>query len=81
MVSGISVVVTAPRRYGKTSLIDRATELVREDRGAVISVNLMHCPGLDTFASRLVAGAYAIEGGRVVRVSPSWCDGSGCSPP
>jgi hypothetical protein len=67
MVSGISVVVTAPRRYGKTSLIDRATELVREDRGAVISVNLMHCPGLDTFASRLVAGAYAIEGGRVRR--------------
>ena len=67
MVSGISVVVTAPRRYGKTSLIDRATELVREDRCAVISVNLMHCPGLDTFASRLVTGAYATEGGRVRR--------------
>ena len=68
MVSGISVVVTAPRRYGKTSLIDRAAELVREDHGAVISVNLMHCPGLDTFASRLVVGAYNIEGGRARRV-------------
>lgn len=67
MVSGISVVVTAPRRYGKTSLIDRAAELVCEDHGAVISVNLMHCPGLDTFASRLVAGAYTTEGGRVRR--------------
>ncbi|MGO9151516.1 MAG: AAA family ATPase [Acidimicrobiales bacterium] len=67
MVTGISVVVTAPRRYGKTSLIDRAAELVREDHGAVISVNLMHCPGLDTFAGRLVAGAYATEGGRVRR--------------
>ena len=67
MVTGISVVVTAPRRYGKTSLIDRAAELVREDHGAVISVNLMHCPGLDTFASCLVAGAYATEGGRVRR--------------
>ena len=67
MVSGISVVVTAPRRYGKTSLIDRAAELVCEDHGAVISVNLMHCPGLDTFASCLVAGAYATEGGRVRR--------------
>jgi len=67
MVSGISVVVTAPRRYGKTSLIDRAAELVCEDHGAVISVNLMHCPWLDTFASCLVAGAYATEGGRVRR--------------
>jgi len=67
MVGGISVVVTAPRRYGKTSLIDRATELVRKDHGAVISVNLMHCPGLDTFASRLVAGAYNTEGARVRR--------------
>ena len=67
MVNGISVVVTAPRRYGKTSLIDRAAKLVREDHGAVISVNLMRCPGLDVFASRLVAGAYATEGGRVRR--------------
>jgi len=49
----------------------------------VISVNLMHCPGLDTFASRLVSGAYATEGGGyagLVRVCPSCCDGSGCSP-
>ncbi len=67
MVSGISVVVTAPRRYGKTSLIDRAAKLVREDHGAVISVNLMHCPGLDVLASRLVAGACTTEGGRVRR--------------
>jgi hypothetical protein len=67
MVSGVSVVVTAPRRYGKTSLIDRAAKLVREDHGAVISVNLMHCPGLDVLASRLVAGACTTEGGRVRR--------------
>jgi hypothetical protein len=67
MVSGVSVVVTAPRRYGKTSLIDRAAELVREGHGAVISVNLMHCPGLEAFAGRLVAGAYSTEGGRARR--------------
>lgn len=67
MENGVSVVVTAPRRYGKTSLIDRGAELVREERGAVISVNLMHCPGLDAFAGRLVAGAYATEGGRLRR--------------
>ncbi|MDQ6784041.1 MAG: ATP-binding protein [Actinomycetota bacterium] len=67
MANGISVVVTAPRRYGKTSLIDRAAELVHKDRGAVISVNLMHCPSLDAFASRLVGGAYTTEGGRMRR--------------
>ena len=67
MANGVSVVVTAPRRYGKTSLIDRAAELVRKDRGAVISINLMHCPGVDAFAGRLVAGAYAAQGGRVRR--------------
>jgi hypothetical protein len=65
MVNGISVVITAPRRYGKTSLIERAVEVVRKQRGAVISVNLMHCPSLDSFAGRLVAGAFVI--GRVRR--------------
>jgi hypothetical protein len=67
MENGVSVVVTAPRRYGKTSLVDRGAELVRDEHGAVISVNLMHCPGLDAFAGRLVAGVYSTEGGRLHR--------------
>lgn len=67
MVNGISVVVTAPRRYGKTSLIERAAEVVRDDGGAVISVNLMHCPSLDSLAGRLVFGAYSTTGGRLRR--------------
>ena len=67
MSNGISVVVTAPRRYGKTSLVDRAAEIVRARRGAVISLNLMHCPSLETFAGRLVAGAYSTQGTRARR--------------
>lgn len=67
MTNGISVVVTAPRRYGKTSLIERAASLVQDAGGAVISVNLMHCPSLDSFAGRLVAGAYGVHGARARR--------------
>ncbi|MFZ2058209.1 MAG: hypothetical protein WAV54_12450 [Acidimicrobiales bacterium] len=60
MANGISVDLIAPRRYGRTSLIERAARLVREDRGAVISASLMYCAGLDAFAGRLAAGAYTI---------------------
>jgi hypothetical protein len=67
MANGVSVAVTAPRRYGKTSLIERAAQQVRKGGGAVLSVNLMHCAGLDALAGRLVAGAYAVHGGRVRR--------------
>lgn len=64
MTNGVSVAVTAPRRYGKTSLIGRAVDLVERRRGAVITINLMHCPSLGVFATRLVAGAYDVRGAR-----------------
>lgn len=67
--NGISVVVTAPRRFGKTSLIDRAAEMIRSADGAIVSINLLHCSSLDAFAGRLVAGAYAAHGGRARRTA------------
>ena len=44
MVIGASVVLTGPRRHGRSYLIECAAALVRKDRGAVISASLMSCP-------------------------------------
>ena len=63
MTNGVSVVVTGPRRCGKTSLIGRGIEELSGD-AAVIQVNLMHCPSLDSLASRLTAGAFELRGAK-----------------
>ncbi len=63
MSNGVSVAVTGPRRYGKTSLIRRGIEELTGD-AAVIQVNLMHCPSLDALASRLTAGAFELPGAK-----------------
>ena len=64
MRNGVSVAVTGPRRYGKSSLILRVVEAIRAESGAVASINLLHCPSLDAFASRLTSAAFEIPGAR-----------------
>lgn len=69
MAQGINVVVTGPRRYGKTSLILEAVERLerRSPKAAVVQVNLMRCPTLAAFAERLVGGAHEAAGLRLRR--------------
>jgi Predicted ATPase (AAA+ superfamily) len=64
MRDGINVVLSSPRRYGKTSLLTKATDDLLAEGSAVISVNVLACRDLPTFASRLANGAYAVRGGR-----------------
>ncbi len=66
MTNGVNVVVTAPRRYGKTSLILEAVDRLerRRPRAAVVQVNLMRCPTLGSLAERLVAGVHHASGAR-----------------
>ncbi len=64
MRDGINVVLMSPRRYGKTSLLTKATDDLRGEGAAVISVNVLACRDLPTFASRLATGAYSVPGGR-----------------
>ena len=63
MEDGINVVVTAPRRYGKTSLLDRGAEEVIGAGGSVVRANLLRTPSLDALAARLTTEAYHLPGG------------------
>src|SRR6201987_598406 len=59
MRNGQNVVVFAPRRYGKTSLIWRATqELIRKRTVVVAQVDLMKTPTRERFAAKLAASIY-----------------------
>lgn len=64
MRDGINVVLSAPRRYGKTSLLARATADLVAEGAAVVSVNVLACRDLPTFAARLVSAVYQVPGGR-----------------
>lgn len=66
MRNGINVVVSSPRRYGKTSLLLRAEARLARDRppAAVISTNVLLCRDLPTLAGRLVSAAYHVRGAR-----------------
>lgn len=64
MRDGINVVVVSPRRYGKTSLLKRAAELAGEDGAAVVSVTAMGVADLRSLAAQLIAGVYAVKGGK-----------------
>lgn len=57
--NGQNVVVFAPRRYGKSSLIWRvAQELVRSDEVLVAQVDLMKAPTKERLAEKLAASIY-----------------------
>jgi uncharacterized protein len=64
MRDGVNVVVSSPRRYGKTSLLARASAQLVAEGAAVVSVNVLACKDVATFASRLAGQAYAVRGGR-----------------
>ncbi len=69
MRSGVNVVVLSPRRYGKTSLLLRATERMAAGRpkAALVSTNVLVCRDLATLAGRLVSGLYDLPGARWAR--------------
>lgn len=61
----IGVVVTAPRRYGKSSLIKQATEVLAasEPAPAIVHVNLLQAGTLGTAAELMVRRHYQVPGG------------------
>lgn len=69
MRDGVNVVLSSPRRYGKTSLLARATADLVDEGAAVVSVNVLACRDLATFAARLVTGVYRVPGGRWHRLA------------
>jgi hypothetical protein len=59
VLNGQNVVVFAPRRYGKTSLVWRATqELVRRDKVLVAQVDLMRTATKEQLAAKLAQAIY-----------------------
>lgn len=77
MRDGINVLISSPRRYGKTSLLLRATERLRREGAAVVSVNVLSCKDLPTFAARLASEAYRVKGGTWHRVKRGVADFAG----
>jgi uncharacterized protein len=63
MTDGINVVVSSPRRYGKTSLLLVAEGELQEQRAAVIHVNVLRCRDETDLAERLAGGVYRMPGG------------------
>ncbi|MGH9083400.1 MAG: AAA family ATPase [Acidimicrobiales bacterium] len=75
MGNGINVVVTAPRRYGKTSLLERAADRLAGDGGSVLRANLLLTPSFESLAGRLTTEAYELPGGawrRAVQAIPEY---------
>ena len=64
MRDGINVVVVSPRRYGKTSLLNRAAERAEQDGAAVVSVTAMGVADMSSFATQLLAQVYRAKGGK-----------------
>jgi AAA+ ATPase superfamily predicted ATPase len=62
MRNGINVVVTAPRRYGKSSLLDEAA-IQMAPEGSIVRANVLRMRSVEAFASRLVSETYDLTGG------------------
>jgi hypothetical protein len=67
--NGQDVVIISPRRYGKTSLIFRAVEHLRQDGTLIAYLDLFRSPTKDRFADHL---ADAIYGGLVAPIERVW---------
>jgi uncharacterized protein len=63
MSDGINVVLSSPRRYGKTSLLLLAERELHEQRAAIIHVNVLRCRDETDLAERLAGGVYRMPGG------------------
>lgn len=62
--TGINVVVISPRRYGKTSLLLRAEQELREEAAAIVHTNVLRSRDLATFATQLATQTFRVPGGR-----------------
>ncbi len=65
--NGQDVVIFAPRRYGKTSLVDRLQQALIADRILVGQVNLMTCPTRARFAEKLAELVWEAYAGPLAR--------------
>jgi uncharacterized protein len=76
MRSEVNVVLISPRRYGKTSLLLRAEEVMGHSspRAALVSTNVFLCKDLATLAGRIVSGVYRVPGARWHRARQSVVD-------
>jgi AAA+ ATPase superfamily predicted ATPase len=59
MRNGQDLVIFAPRRLGKSSLVLKAAATMRRKKGLVAYLNLMTAPTKERFAERLAASIYA----------------------
>src|ERR671933_2646160 len=65
--NGQDVVVFAPRRFGKTSLVDRVAQRLVRDRVLVGEINLMRAPTKEKLAEKLAATVYEDIAGPLTR--------------
>src|SRR3954463_7158260 len=65
--NGQDVVIFAPRRFGKTSLVDRVQQRLVRDRVLVGQINLMKTPTKEKLAEKLAATGYDDIAGRLTR--------------
>src|SRR4051794_41023984 len=65
--NGQDVVIFAPRRFGKTSLVERVAQRLVREKGLVGQVNLMKAPTKEKLAERLAAAVYEDIAGPLTR--------------
>jgi len=65
--NGQDVVIFAPRRFGKTSLVDRVAQRLVGDRVLVGQINLMRTPTKERLAEKLAAAVYEDIAGPLTR--------------
>ena len=65
--NGQDVVIFAPRRFGKTSLVDRVQQRLLRDKVLVAQINLMRTPTKEKLAEKLAAAVYDDIAGPLTR--------------
>jgi hypothetical protein len=65
--NGQDVVISAPRRFGKTSLVDRVEQRLVREKVLVAQVNLMRTPTKEKLAEKLAAAVYEDIAGPLTR--------------
>ena len=65
--NGQDVVIVAPRRFGKTSLVDRVAQRLVGERVLVGQINLMRTPTKERLAEKLAATVYEDIAGPLTR--------------
>src|ERR671933_2901846 len=65
--NGQDVVISAPRRFGKTSLVDRVQQRLVREKVVVAQVNLMRTPTKEKLAEKLAGAVYDDIAGPLTR--------------